>query len=85
MNNEGDKPIVEAASESSAGLGAWISCTERLPSLKTWVLVYAFGEMTCIANRAEGKYGWTWHDERGKRRAMKAFTHWMPLPKPPAA
>ena len=53
----------------------WISCSERLPEDKKYVLVTDYGE-TDIGRR----FGGRWLDYYGDK--LKDVTAWMPLPEP---
>jgi hypothetical protein len=89
MTNEESKPIEAASERGSAalndGLGAWIKCSENLPDIKTIVLVFRDDGHVDMADRAFGRFGWGWHNSKFRNLAQKKITHWMPLPKPPAA
>jgi hypothetical protein len=81
-NEEGKAP--EASSGLNDWFGAWISCAEKLPDIKTIVLVFRDDGHVDMANRAIGRIGWGWHNSKFRNLAQHKITHWMPLPKPPA-
>jgi hypothetical protein len=75
----------------------WIACSEQLPALDTPVLVICepYPDKICAAMRSDGGEGWMWAVTRSYYDCLNAtdsyevdddyhFSHWMPLPAPPA-
>lgn len=69
----------------------WIPCSERLPEVKGWYLVYApyysGGSSSGLCNingvmfaKWNGKH---WSIEVGYHKRPGCVTHWQPLPEPP--
>lgn len=60
----------------------WIKCSDKYPGGQEWVLVYAeyANQQVICWDDIDGK--WTDFDEQIYHKEM--FTHWMPLPEPPA-
>jgi hypothetical protein len=74
----------------------WISVSDRLPPLYRQVVLMQVGRYWCVPDCAGdmhvnaigyladnyGREYWAIHGERGME--IDAFSHWMPLPAPPA-
>jgi len=63
----------------------WIPVSERLPEEDDYVLACYEGGFVRIAKLTpeEDDMIQCWHLDGGNDVTIKAFTHWMPLPKPP--
>lgn len=59
----------------------WIKCSDRLPIVGQWVLVYQKGGVHggIEVDTERLIYPNVWSDQG----AISQITHWMPLPKPP--
>ena len=99
MNEQTEQSETEgmgAASELSAGLGAWVPMAERLPPTNTPILICASDGTVCAAEfEHEPARDWIWWNGAGfsgyewdwnwecVSQPWKGVTHWMPLPEAP--
>jgi hypothetical protein len=76
---------VRASPERGAG-GAWIACSERMPVDDDSYVAVIRDEFGAVDWRLWywGDADSEWHDEWGNKCTRDVFTHWMPIPEPPA-
>lgn len=60
----------------------WIKCSERMPFSQQWVLVFAKWANQQVLCWDDVSTRWTDFEDQSYFADM--FSHWMPLPAPPA-
>ena len=86
---------VDRALRSLAEMSQWISVKDRLPDVGFHVLIYGswqtqtVGYLRASVSHGIETNGRYWHvahnTQKGCNWPFEGVTHWMPLPKPPAA